>query len=99
IAHLPWAAWAGDVIARAEGWRAQRRGVLALAAAIAAMLLAGQWAIALDGALLAGVLVLARSPRRGGAMGAFGAAVGLGIGLAAIAVVPAVVHVGGEVGS
>jgi len=99
VAHLAWAAWAADGVARAVTARVRIAHLAALAGAILAMLLAGRWLIAVDGAAIALVVGIARAPaRRSAAMWCSGG-IALGIVLAAYALVPALVHLGGAVAS
>ncbi len=97
VAHLPWAAWAGDAIGRARDRRGWARGAAALAAAVGAIALSGRLALAADAALIGVAAALARG--RGLRRGLAGCAAGLAVAalLAAIALVPAALHLGGDV--
>ena len=97
VAHLPWAAWAGDRIAGAASTRGRIAGTLALAAIGAAIALAGRPVLAIDAAALALAVVAARAARRGPALVACAGGLALAGALAAIAWLPALFHAGGDV--
>ncbi|HTN53659.1 MAG TPA: hypothetical protein VML50_14715, partial [Anaeromyxobacter sp.] len=88
-AWLPWIAWAADRVARAEGGlRSHLRAGWPLAAVLGAQLLAGDPAASVTGGLLAGVVILARSSRRGLALASLAAASGGAVVLGAASVLP-----------
>ncbi|BDG07418.1 YfhO family protein [Anaeromyxobacter paludicola] len=102
IAWTPWVAWAAEGLAAAAGQEGpHRRRALAaasawLAAALAFQLSTGEPLCALGAAYLAGVVLLARSPRRLEALGALAASGAAALLLAAVAVLPAAALLAGS---
>jgi hypothetical protein len=99
LAYLPWIGWAADRVAMAAGARARIRAALALALPLGLVALTGELAIAIDAAVLAVLMTMARARQPALALAATAAAIAGGALLGGAQLVPAVLHLTGDVAS